>query len=413
MIRDINAHKARDTTPPHATEAPNDAEDSVAGAKTGSANTNTGMEALDSSPKEAAEKDESIHLSFAPIKEVINIPDEVPDSASQFDDDNDDDLEVDDGDFPLFSHECFSSASDSPEPSLTEHGLQDENDDHYSEKFVPSNTNYDDPRLETFPSDRDSIIATMRRLSASIDVDPTMLDVIPLSTITTSESSFAGGAPSPKLGFLGVGDPGSAAAHKQLEEVSQQQPASILSPSRSLQSIAEAEEAPDGNETRARAQDSGSPAQRIGPVVTRKLSLASAGSSGEDEGIAMAVAPRKRMREASRMKVANDRTAHHHCTPSIDKAVAAASGRQSTEESASVVSGAPKKHSSSSEQDDDDRSSRSPQKKPSTGERPHSPFSPPEASSWLRTVLHTILVDWVGGFVRWLVGRGRIPGLRN
>lgn len=378
---------ARHATGAHATEALNDAEVSVAAAGTGSANTNTGMVTLGSSPQEATEKDKLAHLSFAPIKEVINIADEVPDSASQLDYDEDDDLEADDGDFPLFSHECFSSASDSSGPSLKEPGLQDQNHDHSSEKSVPSNTNYDDPTLEPFPSDRNSIIATMRRLSATLDVDPTMLNVIPLSAITTSEPSFAG-APSPKLGFLGAGDP--TAAHRQAEEVSQQ-PASILSPSRSLESIAEAEEAPDGNATCAHAQDADAPAQRIGPVGARKLSLASAGSSGEDEGIAMAIAPRKRMREATRMKAANDRA---RPIPIVDKATA--NSTYADGQNASIVSSSPKRS-------EDDQSS---PRKPTTGERPHSPFSP-HKRSWLRTVLRTIFVDWIGGSVRWLFGRGR------
>lgn len=393
----MSAPKVQGKTARHAAEAPSDAEVSVAAAGTGGANTNTGMDALGSSPKGAAEKDELMpHLSFPPIEEVINISDEEPDSASKLDgddddDDDDDDLGVDDGDLPLFSHECFSSASDSSGSGLKEPGLQDENHDRSSENAVPSNTNYDDPRLEPFPSDRDSIITTMRRLSATIDVDPTMLDVIPLSAITTASESSFGSAPSPKMGFLGVGDPN--AALKQSEEVSQQLPASILSPSRSLQSIAEAEEAPDGNATCARAQEPDTPAQRIGPVGTRKLSLASVGSSGEDEGIAMAIAPRKRMREATRMKVANDKP---HRTSIVDK-TAAHSSRYSSEESASIVSGFSKRSGH------DDRSS---PRKPITGERPHSPSSP-RKRSWLRAVLRTIFADWVGGFVRWLFGRAR------
>ncbi|KAI1110285.1 hypothetical protein F5Y14DRAFT_369110 [Nemania sp. NC0429] len=386
-VREVCAPEVlQDTTAAHhhATEAPSDAEVSVAAAGTGSANTNTGMDTLGSSPKGAAEKDELIHLSIAPIKEVVNIADEAPDSASQFDDDDYydhydyGDLEADGGDFPLFSHECFSSESDSPGSSLKEPGTQDDNHAaHSSENAVPSNTNYDDPRLEAFPSDRDAIIATMRRLSASIDVDPTMHDVIPLSAITTSESSsFAAGALSPKLSFLSVGDP------KQSEEASQsqsQQPASILSPSRSLQSIAEAEEAPEGDATCARAHDTDTtaPAQRIGPLGTRKLSLASAGSSGEDEGIAMAIAPRKRMREAPRT-TATTKAANGNAYNSRRRPIGEEEGESAS--SSSIVSSSAKH---SSEQDDRQQQKQLGSRKPTTtttttttGEPPHSPFPP-------------------------------------
>jgi hypothetical protein len=58
-----------------------------------------------------------------------------------------------------------------------------------------------------------------------------------------------------------------------------------------------------------------------------------------------------------------------------------------------------------------------PMRKPANSERPQSPsstYSLPDAKhnhtgNWLQVFLRTVFVDWVGGFVCWLCGRGKDP----
>ncbi|KAI1149023.1 hypothetical protein F4825DRAFT_469610 [Nemania diffusa] len=400
-VEDIAGGEDPDPTIPRDTQAP------VTDAYTRSPDT----EMADiNSPKEVAEEDELRRLSFTPIDEVANTAAEVADSASHLDhdEDEDSDFEVDSGDMlPMLSHECFASTAHSQAPSHQVPGSQHENFDPCSESIGPSTTDYDDPRLEAFPSDRDSIIATMRRLSTAIDVDPTMVDITPLSAVTTTSKPPAAGSPSPTRGSFGADDTNAGnrragdAAHK---------PASTAS-AHSLQSIAEGEEAPDSNGNEPplcdEAEDTATPTSYIGPLETRNLSLASAASSNEDEGISMGGASRKRTSE----------------TAALAKAAASDPPPTSFKHTPSIASSSAKSSEPDDDDDDDDdffgsdeESAAGVQRKPANnnGERPHSP-SPVaypvrrsgDGGNWLGALLRTIFVDWLGGFARWLCGRGR------
>ncbi|KAJ8128258.1 hypothetical protein O1611_g5379 [Lasiodiplodia mahajangana] len=390
LVQGSRATKSQNTATSHDPEDPKDQEASVSAAD----------ETEDpNSPKSMAEQEGLRRLSFTPIEEVANTAAEVADTASHLDigeddnsdDNDDDDFEADSGDMlPMFSHECFASPSDSKTPGHHAPEQQrHENPEPSEESAEPSTINYDDPRLEPFPSDRDSIIATMRRLSTAIDVDPTMVDIVPLSAMTASIPLLAGG-PSPTRGTFGADDANTS--QKQTNDAISRKPVSATASKHSLQSIAEGEEAPDDNveDTSGFMMEAvDTPTEYIGPRERRNFSLASVASSNEDEGISMGKTPRKRMNEEA---------------PSIK--AKATDGTHLPEEptATNFVSNSP---TESSEHNDE-----SGLRKPTNGERPHSPTSVyslrgAEKGNWLGTLLRTIFVDWIGDVVRWLCGRSR------
>ncbi|KAI1128539.1 hypothetical protein F5Y10DRAFT_265039 [Nemania abortiva] len=344
--------------------------------------------------KETIEKQGLRRMSNTPIEEVANTAAEVADTASHLDveEDYEDDFEADGGEIlPMFSHECFAAPSDSKTSGRRLPEQQHEDPDISSGSVESSTMNYDDPRLEPFPSDRDSIIATMRRLSTAIDVDPTMVDIVPLAAMTTSKPS-ATGSPSPTQGPSGADD---ANTSQKNTGSTSRQPASVTASSHSLQSIAEGEETPDGNEyeTTGFAEEVETPTEYIGPLEARNFSLASVASSNEDEGISMGKTPHKRTNETTHIKAAEEA----HPTEG---------------QFSSPISSSPK----SIEQHDDE----SGLQKPTNGERPHSPTSVyslrgARKGNWLGALLRTIFVDWVGDFVRWLCGprRNQVLGFQG
>ncbi|KAI0542277.1 hypothetical protein GGR58DRAFT_302509 [Xylaria digitata] len=385
LLQEALATRGRDTAASHDPDIPNDTETSVLATDTQSANTgtNTDTAGLDSS-KEVAEKDELRRLSFTPIEEVANTAAEVADSASHLDEDE---LESESDDMPsMFSHECFASPSYCHEPEPQHDGL-----DHSSESNDIFNTNFDDPQLEHFPSDRHSIIATMRRLSTTIDADPTMVDTVLLPPVI--ESSDTGNPSQAQIPF-GVNNINTT--HEQMKDIGQR-PTSIATRN-SLQSIEERDESPCGHEW----QDRSTSAEYIGPIEKRNLSLASLGSSNEDEGVYMSTAPRKNISKATRIEGADDNA---QPIAVLDEATAEATATNTapTEERPSMVSSSSK----SSEQSDE-----SGLQKPINGERPHSPSSAcsicdSKKGNWLGTFLRTVFVDWIGDLFSWLCSRSR------
>ncbi|KAI0118900.1 hypothetical protein GGR51DRAFT_570646 [Nemania sp. FL0031] len=365
LIQGIRATESQGTDINHGPEIPKDAAEEFASADKETENLN--------SPKGMAEQEGLRRLSFTPIEEVANTAAEVADTASHLDIEEDyesdnDDFEADSGELlPMFSHECFASPADSQTSSHHAPEQQPhENPDSSCESPEPLDMNYDDPRLEAFPSDRDSIIATMRRLSTAIEVDPTMVDIVPLASMP-----LLAGGPSPTRGAFGADD--SSTSQKQTGDISRK-PVSATASKHSLQSIAEGEEAPDEitEDTSGFVEELDMPTEYIGPREKRNFSLASVASSNEDEGISMGKTPRKWISEETASLKATDDT-HLPEEPTDDQ-----SGLQ----------------------------------EPTNGERPHSPTSVyslrgAEKGNWLGTLLRTIFVDWIGDVVRWLCGRSR------
>ncbi|KAI1426238.1 hypothetical protein F5Y12DRAFT_301628 [Xylaria sp. FL1777] len=379
LLQETHSTKPKDTIPSH-----NNAETSVGTAI--AQNRDTDTTGLHSSEEVAAKK-ELRRLSSTPIEEVANTAAEVADTASQLDEDE---SEVDGGEMlPMFSHECFaSSSSDYQEPKL-----QHDNLDYPPESVSPSNMNFDDPRLEHFPSDRDSIMATMRRVSTSIETDSTTVDEVNLPPIITARSSIASN-PSQTRDSFDADDVNAEHEneHEQTEDMNRQ-PASIA-PMNSLQSIAEGDEAPCRNE----ARDLSTPVQHIGPVEKRNLSLASSGSSNEDEGVAMSPAPCKHMSKTSCIKKTDNKA---QPPTLIDEA--STINTHPTEEHTSITS------SSSKFGEQNDQSGL---QKPTNGERSHSPLSTysiqdSKKGNWIHTFFHTIFVDWFGDLFCWLCSRSR------
>ncbi|KAI1302628.1 hypothetical protein F5Y03DRAFT_396386 [Xylaria venustula] len=315
-------------------------------------------------------------LSFTPIEEVASTAAEVADTASQLD--VDDELEADDGELlPMFSHECFSAS-----PSCQEPELQPDDLDCSPESLEILGMEFDDPRLEHFPSDRDSIIATMQRVSAAVEMDSTTVDQVSLSSIFAENPS----SPSSKRGSITAD--GLNIEQEQTEDVNRE-PVSI--PQRnSLQSIAEGDESPCGSPYGNEAQEVPTPIEYIGPVERRNFSMASLGSSNDDEGVSMST--------ASRTKKIDDQvqptTLHDEATTDIT---------HSTEEDTSIDS-TPSKPSEENVQ--------SSLQKPTNGERSHSPCSTVSIrdgnkGDWIRTFFHTVFVDWIGDLFCWLCSRSR------
>ncbi|KAI0419956.1 hypothetical protein F5X98DRAFT_362059 [Xylaria grammica] len=377
LLQEIHVTKSGNTAASH---APDDPEPSVLNADTQNTDTDT---TDPDTPKGAAEKDELRRLASTPIEEVANTAAEVADSPSQLDDDE---LEVNSGDIlPMFSHECFASPSSYREPEL-----QLDSIDHSSESADLFNMNFDDPRLEHFPSDRDSIIATMRRLSATLEADPTMVDAAVLSPIITAKSSIAS-IPSQPHGFFIIDD--TSNTHERTENTSRY--SASIAPRNSLQSIAEGDE----NESRDRS----TLAQYTGPIEKRNLSLVSSSSSDEDEGVSMSTTPRKHISKETPIEATDNKA---HPISIIDEATANdtyLTEERSVAEERSVVSSSSK----SSERNDGSSLKRS-----INGERPHSPSSTysiydNKKCSWLGTFFRTVFVDWIGDLFCWLCSRGR------
>ncbi|KAI3336519.1 hypothetical protein HD806DRAFT_8717 [Xylariaceae sp. AK1471] len=349
-----------------------------------------------------SERDELRRLSLPPMEEVASTAAEVADSASQLDSD---DPGVDDGDdeLPMFSHECFAFKWEH-QPSTETLESQQENPDHSSEGVDELDIDYDDPRLERFPSDRDSIVATMRRLSTTVQADPTVVDPVSLSPVIKARLPDAGG-PSGRTGSFSVGN----------ASFSYEQPESLGRPSigtgasrASLHSIAEGDEAANGNATRHRAENLNTPAQHIGPIQGRKASSVSS-NSNEDEGIAMSIAsPKSSINEDTRIKTTNDKAHAIATNDSATNEEATTNETHLTTDHTSIGSCSPK-----SIQPNDQAGLQ----KPTNSERPHSSSSAyslrdsNQNGNWLHIFLRTVFIDWIGGLVCWLCGRGRKPVL--
>ena len=276
IIRDVDAFKLSDASAKDESEASSSAQPSQVAA----ADRTTDADAKNLGFANGyAKREKRRRLSLPPLEEPAKTAAEVADSASLLDEDG---LETEDSAqssvnfLPLFSHECLSS-TDEDQPANNE--MLDAQQQSYNCSPVnldQSEVDFDDPLIEHFPSDRDSIIATVRRLSTSVELDPTTVDVPPLSPVFKPCAEDAG--PSGESGSLSTDD---AASHGRYGRHSVTHGTSRTS----LGSIAENEEATRKDMTGPAAEELDTTVHQIG---RHKPSLASS-NSNEDEGIAMGV----------------------------------------------------------------------------------------------------------------------------
>lgn len=388
-VPDDPSTDSQDTAAGHDTSATlKDVETTPEAATT--ADADTSVPVVDST-RGLAENDELRRLSFTPIEEVANTAAEVADTASHLDED---DTESNGGDALMFSHECFASSSDHLLKDQQDSEPQHDGRDESLESLDQPDMDYDDPRLEHFPSDRDSIMATMRRLSTTVEADPTMVDSLPLSPIITAKASAAG-SPSPSRATFDIDEVQDA--HKQAEDLGRQHIGAGTSRS-SLQSIAEGEELANGDGARDRQGEPDAPAQYIGPLHKRNFSLVSTASSNEDEGISMATTPSKRFRDSTHKSAVADKT-----LPTVTVDEPTTNGTHPVGEQSAITSVSPTSGATTDEPDVQKPMNDEPQKSPASTHAPHDKSK----DNWLHTFLRMVFVDWIGGFVGLLCGRSR------
>ncbi|KAI1402246.1 hypothetical protein F4819DRAFT_496183 [Hypoxylon fuscum] len=112
---------------------------------------------------------------------------DVNDGNDKDDEDDEDDEEgSENGSCPVFSHE-FIGPPRPNEETPDNNGLENKTDTERGDPAIEvEDMDFDNPELEAFPSsDRDSILAAMRRISTSIDADRTVIEGLPPSPIVT------------------------------------------------------------------------------------------------------------------------------------------------------------------------------------------------------------------------------------
>ncbi|KAI2637346.1 hypothetical protein GGS21DRAFT_489121 [Xylaria nigripes] len=358
---------------------------SVATVATAKSPATTGaIAANDESFEEIAEKTEL--GSPAAIEEVTSATTQVAESPFQTDSE-DLGLGSDGNNLPMFSHECFAPTSD--KLAIGDETMQSPQDidDHSSTDDGLSIRDYDDPRLEHFPSDRDSIMATMRRLSSTVDADDKVVKTSQLSPIIAPDHSDPNGLSRQGVSF----DEGEMnISHKQPIDTSHQ-PTDIVTSRYSLDSIMEGDESLNDDDTRDRTKNAKAPAEFVGPAHKYNLSMASLGSD-EDEGIAMSIASRKSTHEAVHMKTADDEPHNESDIDEIKTNHVIVTEEDAGNESDSLKASEP------TEQLDSQKSSDC--EPPSVH-----PVERREKGGWLGVILRTLYVSWISDFIIRQCGR--------
>lgn len=86
---------------------------------------------------------------------------------------------------PLFAHECVGLYEDDEIPGVDEQDLNAHNG-HF---FKDGTEDFNDPTLEKFPSTRDGIMSTVRKVESGRNVDQVSIEDLPLSPVAHSRSS--------------------------------------------------------------------------------------------------------------------------------------------------------------------------------------------------------------------------------
>ncbi|KAI1488127.1 hypothetical protein F5X96DRAFT_106474 [Biscogniauxia mediterranea] len=393
-------------------------------------------------------------LSATPIDEVARTAAEVAEDAAKLDSDDAEVVVSDDTneESPMFSHECLGASRINIETPITkEPGILeplDETTDLPTQYPDESEIDFDDPQLEHFPSEnRDSIMAAMRRLSTTIEVDRTVVDVIPPSTvISTSQKQAQSAAP------MTSGAPSAEDQTEHLEDDQDSsdlvQPAEPTEAAASLQSIAEDDEAL--NEAAGRNGTPTQPIQHSGPA-SKTEALPEPIGSDDDEGIAMYNRSYqnsvKDQRDDSSCQASDCQASDTHDSRADDseteqsalddsllepedkvvaahedispKTIPADDVRAANTSTAApiepvveedVIISAGSADTSEARSTSLDACSDTNLRKQTNDDRPDSPLSTRSLDNvqkdgkWLKAFLHTILVDWIGGLLLLLCG---------
>ncbi|KAI2470411.1 hypothetical protein F4781DRAFT_421336 [Annulohypoxylon bovei var. microspora] len=225
-------------------------------------------------------------LSHTPISQVAQTAMEVSKTASTLDADDDwysdDETDAEDGECPVFSHEFMGQASDAK--NRRESKTASDFDDPAVEI---EDLDFNDPQLETFPSDnRESILAAVRRISTSVDADRTVVEGIPPSSVVPlfQQASSAENPPKDQQNL-------------PADDATKQSGLVQSSTRSSLGSIAEDEESHNDN-----ADDE--PEEEMTPFVQHPGPSWGAGSEcavsvdSNDEGISMNVESKRRSKKS-------------------------------------------------------------------------------------------------------------------
>lgn len=86
---------------------------------------------------------------------------------------------------PLFAHECAGLYEDDEIPGADEHGQSSSSGRDYGD----DKEDYDDPTLEKFPSTRDEIISTVRKVETGLNADQVSVEGVPLSPVVHARGS--------------------------------------------------------------------------------------------------------------------------------------------------------------------------------------------------------------------------------
>ncbi|OTA91581.1 hypothetical protein M434DRAFT_13031 [Hypoxylon sp. CO27-5] len=346
-------------------------------------------------------------LSSTPIRQVAETAMEVADVAAMLDaGDSFSDEEIDgeddeDGECPVFSHEfmgpnCHDSNGEvrGRRESMTASRLDDTAID-------DDDVDFDDPQLEAFPStNRESILAAVRRISTSIDADRTVVEGIPPSPIvptfrqhkTVDSPEDSGATPS------SIDKPPKDSQHLQPDN-SIKQSGSGHSGTRetsigSLGSIAEDDESHNygvGNESEQVAAPF---VQHPGPSWGSAPKPA-ASEDSNDEGISMNVESKRK----------DSSSKDRHAT-TVRNTSSACENNSSNVEATYEEENRSKSVDPSNQPDLRKRTVGRSATPPST----HYFQRPSQTPNWLDACLRLVFVKWIGGFAGWLYG-GRYRAL--
>ncbi|KAK3944672.1 hypothetical protein QBC46DRAFT_337359 [Diplogelasinospora grovesii] len=241
-------------------------------------------------------------MSATPMPDVANTAAEVADTAKNLDNDEApveldtrpnvvESLEVfghdeqlddrdDHGDHkpPLFSHECIGMYN--PE-EVHEGDEYEENHEQevVADEFGPDDIDVNDPTLERFPSNREEIIDTVRKLETGLNEDRASFEGVPPSPIVTR------GGPTDMIGDYYsaspiVASPVISRSSNRLQ-VAPRSPRGSVSSNQSLHSISEAEE------EHGAAEEDQSPAgvTLLSPPMPPKKANLKLATTHDDEGV--------------------------------------------------------------------------------------------------------------------------------
>ncbi|KAI1413726.1 hypothetical protein F5Y13DRAFT_160932 [Hypoxylon sp. FL1857] len=379
-------------------------------------------------------------LSNTPIRRVSDTAMEVANVAAMLDRDDsssDDETDGEDGECPVFSHEFIGSNSHDGNgdargrrQSMTASQLDD--------TAIEDDVDFDDPQLEAFPStNRESILAAVRRISSSIDADRTVVEgippspIVPISKHQKSVDSLEDSGVTPSS----IDEPPKDKQHLR-PNISVRQYGSGQSNARAL-SMSSLGSIAEGNESHN--NDAGSEVEQVtAPFVQHpgpswgSAPERAASEDSNDEGISMCVEPKRKDEKfqdphasIGANPTSNESTPvpEDKSSPPTDNDDASVAARNHAPEGSPTIAarhtpGIYVSDSSNAEttSEGEGRSTsvdpgNQPELQKRTASRPATPpsthyfQSPSRTPDWLDACLRLVFVKWIGGLAGWLYGR--------